>query len=201
MYTLFFLSSVLYQLDFFLMIFKEERESQKLIGEMDEARLENLKKVKGELEVCYEKERQDISANLKTELDERRRELLELRNQEIGKLESEHERDLGEEKLAKLSELELMKQHSEKIDTMKKELEEEFDEVRSQLRIQHREKITKATEEHEKRLATILRDFKMNVSIVCPEHSKLSSSARGPTMHRDGRREPMRGSPFRSPQK
>ncbi|KAG7197302.1 hypothetical protein KM043_018421 [Ampulex compressa] len=145
---------------------KEEREIQKLIAEMDETRLENLKKVKGELEVCYEKERQEILANLKTELDERKRELLELRNQEMGKLENEHERDLSEEKLAKLSEYELTKQHTEKIGAMKEELEKEFDELRTELRMQQREKITKITEDHEKYLAEILRDFRIDEGLT-----------------------------------
>lgn len=148
----------------FLSFVKEEREIQKLIAEMDEAKLENLRKVKAELEVCYEKERQEILANLKTELDERKGELLELRNQEMGKLENEHERDLDEEKLAKLSEIKLSKQHQARIKTMKKELDKEFDELRKQLRAQQRENITKITEEHESRLVEILRDFRVNVS-------------------------------------
>lgn len=126
--------------------------------------MENLRKVKAELEVCYEKERQEILANLKTELDERKGELLELRNQEMGKLENEHERDLDEEKLAKLSEIKLSKQHQARIKTMKKELDKEFDELRKQLRAQQRENITKITEEHESRLVEILRDFRVNVS-------------------------------------
>ncbi|CAL7939829.1 unnamed protein product [Xylocopa violacea] len=141
---------------------KEEREIQKLIVEMDEAKLENLRKVKAELEVCYEKERQEILANLKKELDERKRELLELRNQEMGKLENDHERDLGEEKLVKLSEIELTKQHSERVEAMRKELDKEFEELRSQLRAEQKEKIAKITEEHEKRLVEILRDFRIN---------------------------------------
>ncbi|KAF3430453.1 hypothetical protein E2986_01869 [Frieseomelitta varia] len=144
------------------MVEKEEREIQKLIAEMDEAKLENLRKVKTELEICYEKERQEILANLKTELDERKGELLELRNQEIGKLENEHERDLDEEKLAKLSEIKLTKQHSARIKAMKMELDKEFDEVRSQLRVQQRESISKITEKHENRLVEILRDFRTN---------------------------------------
>lgn len=131
---------------------------------MDQTRMENLKKVRAELEVCYEKERQEILSNLKTELDERKRELLELRNEEMGKLENEHERDLGEEKLAKLNEYELRKQHNERIDVLKKELEKEFDDLRNELRTQQREKITKFTEDHEQCLAEILRDFRMDVS-------------------------------------
>ncbi|XP_076380210.1 centrosomal protein 164 isoform X2 [Megalopta genalis] len=145
---------------------KEEREIQKLIAEMDEARLENLKKVKAELEVCYEKERQEILTNLKIELDERKKELLELRNQEMGKLEDEHERDLGEEKLAKLSEIELTKQHNERMETLKKELEKEFDEVRAELWVRQREKITKITEDHEKCLEDILRNFRIDETVA-----------------------------------
>ncbi|XP_032684812.1 trichohyalin isoform X3 [Odontomachus brunneus] len=145
---------------------KEEQEIQALITEMDEARIENLKKVRAELEVCYEKERQEILSNLKTELDERKRELLELRNQEMGKLENEHERDLGEEKLAKLNEYELKKQHSEKIETMKKELDKELEDLRNELRMQQREKITKFTEDHEQCLAEILRDFRMDEALA-----------------------------------
>lgn len=131
---------------------------------MNEARSENLKKVRAELEVCYEKEKQEILANLKTELFERKRELLQLRNQEMGKLENEYERDLSEEKLAKLSELELTKQHAERIEMLKKVLEKEFDELRAELRAQQREKITKVTENHEKCLAEILRNFRIDVS-------------------------------------
>ncbi|XP_076657616.1 centrosomal protein 164 isoform X1 [Halictus rubicundus] len=145
---------------------KEEREIQQLIAEMDEARLENLKKVRAELEVCYEKERQEILTNLKIELDERKRELLELRNQEMGKLEDEHERDLGEEKLAKLSEMELTKQHNEKIEALKKELEKEFDELRAELWTRQREKITKITEDHEKCLEDILRNFRIDETVA-----------------------------------
>ncbi|XP_076284594.1 centrosomal protein 164 isoform X3 [Lasioglossum baleicum] len=145
---------------------REEREIQQLIAEMDEARLENLKKVKAELEVCYEKERQEILTNLKIELDERKRELLELRNQEMGKLEDEHERDLGEEKLAKLSEMELTKQHNEKIEALKKELEKEFDELRAELWTRQREKITKITEDHEKCLEDILRNFRIDETVA-----------------------------------
>ncbi|XP_011876323.1 PREDICTED: centrosomal protein of 164 kDa-like isoform X2 [Vollenhovia emeryi] len=145
---------------------KEEQEVQILISEMDQARMENLKKVRTELEVCYEKERQEILANLKTELDERKRELLELRSQEMGKLENEHERDLGEEKLAKLNEYELRKQHTERLEVFKKELEKEFEDVRNELRVQQREKITKFTEDHEQCLAEILRDFRMDEALA-----------------------------------
>ncbi|KAL0124282.1 hypothetical protein PUN28_006259 [Cardiocondyla obscurior] len=145
---------------------KEEHEIQLLITEMDQARMENLKKVRTELEVCYEKERQEILTNLKTELDERKRELLELRSQEMGKLENEHERDLGEEKLAKLNEYELRKQHTEKIKILRKELEKEFEDLRNELRMQQREKITKFTEDHEQCLAEILRDFRMDEALA-----------------------------------
>ncbi|XP_012529783.1 centrosomal protein of 164 kDa isoform X2 [Monomorium pharaonis] len=145
---------------------KEEQEIQTLITEMDQARLENLKKVRTELEVCYEKERQEILTNLKTELDERKKELLELRSQEMGKLENEHERDLGEEKLAKLNEYELKKQHTERIESLKKELEKEFEDLRNELRTQQREKITKFTEDHEQCLTEILRDFRMDEALA-----------------------------------
>nr|XP_050865453.1 golgin subfamily A member 4 isoform X1 [Vespula vulgaris] len=145
---------------------KEEQEIQKLIAGMDESRAENLKKVREELEVCYEKERLEILTSLKTELNERKRELLELRNQEMEKLESEHERDLGEEKLAKLNEFELNKQQSERIEALKKELDKEFDDVRTELRMQQREKITKLTEEHDKCLAEILRDFRIDEGLA-----------------------------------
>nr|XP_012226493.1 PREDICTED: centrosomal protein of 164 kDa isoform X1 [Linepithema humile] len=145
---------------------KEKQEIQVLITEMDQTRMENLKKVRAELEVCYEKERQEILTNLKTELDERKRELLELRNEEMGKLENEHERDLGEEKLAKLNEYELKKQHGERIDVLKKELEKEFEDLRNELRTQQREKITKFTEDHEQCLAEILRDFRMDEALA-----------------------------------
>lgn len=126
--------------------------------------MENLKKIRAELEACYEKESQDILSNLKTELDERKRELLELRNQEIGKLENEHERDLGEEKLAKLNEYELRKQHTERIETLKKELEKELEDVRNELQAQQREKVSKFSENHDQSLAEILRDFRIDVS-------------------------------------
>ncbi|XP_011344265.1 centrosomal protein of 164 kDa isoform X2 [Ooceraea biroi] len=145
---------------------KEEQEIQELIAEMDQVRMENLKKVRTELEVCYEKEKLEMLTNLKTELDERRRELLELRNQEMGKLENEHERDLGEEKLAKLNEYELKKQHTERIEALKKELEKEFEDLRNELRMQQREKITKFTEDHDQCLAEILRDFRMDESLA-----------------------------------
>ncbi|XP_020282678.1 centrosomal protein of 164 kDa isoform X2 [Pseudomyrmex gracilis] len=145
---------------------KEEQEIQALIAEMDQARIENLKKVRTELEVCYEKERQEILANLKTELDERKRELLELRNQEMGKLENEHERNLSEEKLSKLNEYELRKQHNEKIETLKKELDKELEDIRNELRLQQREKISKFTEDHEQCLAEILRDFRMDEALA-----------------------------------
>ncbi|XP_014601171.1 PREDICTED: uncharacterized protein LOC106785325 isoform X1 [Polistes canadensis] len=145
---------------------KEEQEIQKLIAGMDESRAENLKKVREELEVCYEKERLEILTSLKSELNERKRELLELRNQEMEKLETEHERDLGEEKLAKLNEFELNKQQTERIEALKKELDKEFDEVKNELRMQQREKITKLTEEHDKCLADILRDFRIDEGLA-----------------------------------
>ena len=145
---------------------KEEQEIKKLVNEMDEMRDENLKKMKSELEACYEKERQEILANLKTELDQRKHELLEIRNQEMEKLEIDHEKSLDDEKNAKLKEQEITKQHSERLETLKNELDKEFDDLKTELRLQQREKITKITEEHEKCLAEILRDFRTDVSLI-----------------------------------
>ncbi|XP_015605660.1 centrosomal protein of 164 kDa isoform X2 [Cephus cinctus] len=148
------------------MLDREKEEVEKLISEMDRVRLDNLSKVKAELEVCYEKEKQDILSNLKTELDQKRQELLELRKVEIEKLETEYERSLGEEKLAKLTQFELNKQHTEKIEALKKELEKEYDDLRANLRMQQREKIAKITEDHEKCLAEMLKDFRMSESLA-----------------------------------
>ena len=148
------------------MSMKEDQEIQKLISDMGDARTENLKKVRSELEICYEKERQDILVNLKSELDQRKHELLELRSQEISKLESEHEKELEDERQAKISEIEIFKQHGERTENLKKELDKEFDNLRAELRAQQREKITKITEDHEKCLADILRDFRVDVSII-----------------------------------
>ncbi|XP_033209240.1 centrosomal protein of 164 kDa isoform X3 [Belonocnema kinseyi] len=145
---------------------KEEQDIKKLVSEMDETRDENLKKVKSELEVCYEKERQEILANLKAELDQRKRELLEIRNQEMEKLEIDHEKSLDDEKNAKLKEQDIAKQHSERLETMKNELDKEFDDLKTELRLQQREKITKITEEHEKCLAEILRDFRTDEGLA-----------------------------------
>ncbi|XP_058798530.1 centrosomal protein of 164 kDa isoform X2 [Phymastichus coffea] len=138
---------------------KEEKEIQKLVAYMDEARSENLKKVKNELEMCYEKERQDILMNLKGELDQRKRELLEIRSQEITKLESEHEKELGDEK-------EIVKQHNERIEQLKKELDAEFENIRTELNERKNEKITKMKEEHEKILADIVREFRVDEGSV-----------------------------------
>ncbi|XP_016836739.1 centrosomal protein of 164 kDa isoform X2 [Nasonia vitripennis] len=145
---------------------KEEHEIKKLIEDMGEVRADNLKKVRNELEVCYEKERQDILSNLKGELDQRKRELLELRSQEISKLENEHERGLDDDKQAKIVEMEITRQHNERIEDFRKELAKEFDNVRADLRAQQREKITKITEDHEKCLADILRDFRVDEGLA-----------------------------------
>lgn len=146
---------------------KEKQEIESLIAEMDQLRSENLKKVRNELEICYEKERQDILENLKIELDERKKELLELRNEEMEKLLNEHEKNMAEEKTLKLAEMEITKQQNEKIEEMKKVLEKEFDDLKNDLRTRQREKIIKITEDHEKCLAEILRDFRMDVSLSC----------------------------------
>lgn len=145
---------------------KEEQEIQKLVNKMDETRNENLKKVKNELEVCYEKERQEILTNLKIELDQRKHELLELRNQEMEKLENDHEKYLDDEKNAKIKEQKITKQHTEKLDTLKKDFDKEFEDLKTELRLQQREKITKINEDHEKCLAEILRDFRTDVSCI-----------------------------------
>jgi myosin heavy subunit len=145
---------------------EEKQDVDKLVAEMNEARAENLKKVKNELEVCYEKERQDILVNIKSELDQRKRELLEIREQQISILENEYEKGLKDEKQAKAQELQITKQYSEKAETLKKELEKQFDILSMELRIQQRDKIAKITEDHEKCLADILRDFRKDVSII-----------------------------------
>lgn len=143
---------------------QEDEQVQKLISEMDDARRDNLEKVRSELEVCYEKERQDILEKLKAELDDRKRELLELRNREIEVLENEYEKSLDEDKALKLAERGISQGYSDKIEEIKKKLEKEFDDLRNELRSQQREKVTKITEDHEKCLAEILRDFRVEVS-------------------------------------
>ncbi|XP_017887826.1 paramyosin isoform X2 [Ceratina calcarata] len=131
------------------------------VTRMDDANSENLRKMKTELEISYEKEKQEMLENMKTELDEKKRELLELRIKEMGKLEDEHERDLSDEKHAKLNRIELSKLHSENIEALKKEFDDELEELRAQLQVQQKEKIAEITEEHEKHLCEILRDFKI----------------------------------------
>ncbi|XP_015182409.1 PREDICTED: myb-like protein X isoform X2 [Polistes dominula] len=148
------------------MAVKEEEEIQKLIAEMNESRAEKLENVRFELGACYDKEYKEILTSFKSELKEKKNQLLELRNQEMEKLETEHERDLGAEKLAKFSEFELNKQQTERIEELKKGLDKEFDEIKAELRIQQREKITKLTEEHDKCLAEILRDFRIDEGLA-----------------------------------
>ncbi|XP_043467042.1 centrosomal protein of 164 kDa isoform X2 [Leptopilina heterotoma] len=145
---------------------KEEQEIEKLVSKMDEARNENLKKVKNELEVCYEKERQEILTNLKIELDQRKHELLELRNKEMEKLENDHEKYLDDEKNAKIKEQKITKQHTEKLDNLRKDFDKEFDDRKTELRLQQREKVTKINEEHEKCLAEMLRDFRTDEELA-----------------------------------
>lgn len=140
---------------------KEEREVESFINE----RTENLKRVKAELETCYDKDKQEMLANLNVELDEKRRELLELKNREMDKLRAEHETSLRDERLSELSEHEMRNEHNERIGSLKRELEKEFADVKAELRSQQREKIVKLTEEHEKCLSDILKDFKIDVSI------------------------------------
>lgn len=144
---------------------KEKDEVQRLVSEMEDMKTENLKKLRSELEMCYEKERQDILENLKTELNERKQELLELRNRELQVLEHEHENTLGRDRVIKIAEHDLTEQHNGKIDAMKKELEKEFGDLKNALRSEQREKVSKIKEDHEKCLADILRDFRVDVSI------------------------------------
>lgn len=144
---------------------KENVEVEELINEMDEIRRENLAKMKNELEVCYEKERQEILEKLKTELNDRKRELLALRNREIEVMENDYEKTLDEEKAVKLAEREFAQQHSEKIEIMKKQMEKEFEDLKNELRTKQREKMNKVTEDHEKCLAEIQRDFRVEVSL------------------------------------
>ncbi|XP_051169688.1 centrosomal protein of 164 kDa isoform X3 [Leptopilina boulardi] len=158
---------------------KEEQEIQKLVNKMDETRNENLKKVKNELEVCYEKERQEILTNLKIELDQRKHELLELRNQEMEKLENDHEKYLDDEKNAKIKEQKITKQHTEKLDTLKKDFDKEFDDLKTELRLQQREKITKINEDHEKCLAEILRDFRTDEELARKLYKQRLEEIRG----------------------
>ncbi|XP_011313626.1 putative leucine-rich repeat-containing protein DDB_G0290503, partial [Fopius arisanus] len=141
---------------------KEKDEIQRLITEMDDIRAENLKKIRSELEMCYEKERQDILENIKAELDERKKELLELRNRELQVLENEYEDTLDGDKSVKTVEQELTQQYNGRIEALKKELEQEFSDLKNTLRSQQREKIAKLTEDHEKCLADILRDFRVD---------------------------------------
>ncbi|XP_015109500.1 restin homolog isoform X2 [Diachasma alloeum] len=141
---------------------KEKDEIQRLISEMDDIRTENLKKMRSELEMCYEKERQDILENIKAELDERKKELLELRNRELQVLENEFEHTLDDDRSMKIAEHELSQQYNRKIEVMKKELEKEFSDLKNTLRSQQREKVAKITEDHEKCLADILRDFRVD---------------------------------------
>lgn len=143
---------------------KEEREIAQIIEEMEQEKLENLKKVRSELETCYDKERQDILSNLKTELNQRKQELLDLRNSEISKLEVEHEKTLNDERQAKESEYQMTMKHSKNVETMKSDLEKEYEEQRNHLIAQHEEKVAKIMSEHEHNLAKILRDYKIDVS-------------------------------------
>lgn len=136
---------------------KEEDEMQKLVANMEEVRVEKLKKVKNELEACYEKERLEMLDSLKGELERNKRDFLELRSQEMSKLETEQLND------EKISESELTRQNSERIESLKRELDKEFNNFRADLRLQQREKIMKIKENHEQCLADVLRDFKTDV--------------------------------------
>lgn len=143
---------------------KEKDEIEKLISTMDDARTDNLKKAKIELEVCFEKERQEILEKLKFELDERKKELLKLRNHEMEILENEFGKNLDDEISFKTAEHKMLLKHNAQIEELKKELEKDFDDLKNKLRSDQREKVTQITEEHEKCLADILRDFRTEVS-------------------------------------
>ncbi|XP_053594122.1 centrosomal protein of 164 kDa isoform X2 [Microplitis demolitor] len=145
---------------------KEQEEINNLVAEMDEARRKNLEKVRNELETCYEKERQEIFAKLKNELDEKKQEMLELRNHEIEKMENEYDKTLDEKKALKIAEHDLAQKQNQKIEEMKKELDKEFDDLRKKLRAEQREKMTKITEEHEKCLAEISRDYRVEENMA-----------------------------------
>lgn len=144
-------------------VVKENDEIQKLITTMDDARMENLKKAKIEWEVCFDKERQEIFEKLKLELDERKNELLKLRNHEMEVLENEFGKNLDDEIAFKTSEHKILMEHNEKIENLKKELDNDFDDLKNKLRKEQREKVTQITDEHEKCLAEILRDFRTEV--------------------------------------
>lgn len=146
------------------LLLKEQEEINNLVAEMDETRRKNLEKVRSELEACYEKERQEIFVKLKNELDEKKQEMLELRNHEIEKMENEYDKTMDEEKNLKMAEHDLAQKQNLKIEDMKKDLEKEFDDLRKKLRAEQREKMTKITEEHEKCLAEISRDYRVEVS-------------------------------------
>lgn len=145
---------------------RESLEIRNLVAEMDKIRVEELSKLRNELETCYEKEKQEILENLKIELEQKKKELLEHRNQEIEKLKNEYKRSLEEEKVVKIAEIPLAKEHAEKVEAMKVKLEKEFEETVMELRMQQREKISKVTEDHEISLAEILRDFRTDVRFL-----------------------------------
>ncbi|KAH0553552.1 uncharacterized protein PF11_0207-like isoform X2 [Cotesia glomerata] len=148
------------------LLLKEQEEINNLVAEMDETRRKNLEKVRSELEACYEKERQEIFVKLKNELDEKKQEMLELRNHEIEKMENEYDKTIDEEKNLKMAEHDLAQKHNIKIEDMKKDLEKEFDDLRKKLRAEQREKMTKITEEHEKCLAEISRDYRVEENMA-----------------------------------
>lgn len=141
-----------------------KREEDKLIAEMEVARSKNLAQLRSDLEVCYEKERQEVLANLKVELDRKRQELLDMRSSELSKLESQFQRDIENERQYKINEVEIVKSHSERLQALKEELETEFEEVKNQLKLRHQQDVAKITDDYEKNLAKILKDFRIDVS-------------------------------------
>ncbi|XP_046599890.1 centrosomal protein of 164 kDa isoform X2 [Neodiprion lecontei] len=157
---------------------REQLEVQNLVAEMDKTRVEELNNLRSELETCYEKEKQEILKNLRVELEEKKLELLEHRNREIEKLKSDFEKSLEEEKALKLVELDLGKQHAEKVKALKTKLEKEFEDTVMELRLQQREKISKVTEDHEVSLAEILRDFRTEEDLARKEYKQRLEEVR-----------------------
>ncbi|XP_046749249.1 centrosomal protein of 164 kDa-like isoform X2 [Diprion similis] len=157
---------------------REQLEVQNLVAEMDKTRVEELNNLRSELEACYEKEKQEILKNLRIELEEKKLELLDHRNREIEKLKNDFEKSLEEEKALKLVELDLGRQHAEKVKALKTKMEKEFEDTVTELRLQQREKISKVTEDHEVSLAEILRDFRTEEDLARKEYKQRLEEVR-----------------------
>ncbi|KAJ8666999.1 hypothetical protein QAD02_008661, partial [Eretmocerus hayati] len=137
------------------MALREKREIQKLVEEMDADRNETLRRVKAELEAEYEREREQLV----TEIVRKRRE-----NLEKSSVDTEGEADSDGKMVEERRELEM--EHTERIESLRKELDREFDAVRMELRAQQRDKIAKITEDHEKCLTDILKDFRIDEGLA-----------------------------------